>query len=103
MTSRRIRSWKRALTQTSALAVLALALALPAAAQQSQSPPQSPPSWAQGRKDAQASSTLAPHSPALTAKAAKDIPIDKLKLPPGFEATVWATGLTNARSMTIGP
>src|SRR5690242_16069962 len=90
---------RRRLTQASAAAALALALALPAAAQQTPAPP----SWAQGRTDAQAGSPLAPHAPALTAKQAKDIPINKLKLPPGFEATIWATGLTNARSMTVGP
>jgi glucose/arabinose dehydrogenase len=99
MISRRIGSWKTVLTQTSAVAALTLALALPAAAQQTPAPP----SWTQGRKETQASSPLAPHAPALTAKQAKDIPIDKLKLPPGFSAEIWATGLTNARSMTIGP
>src|SRR3954449_4999081 len=73
----------------------ALAWALPAAAQ--------PQSWQQGQKPDQAASPLAPHAPALTAKAAKDIPIDKLKLPAGFEASVWARGIPNARSLAQGP
>ena len=44
-----------------------------------------PPSWAQGRPADLAASTLAPHVPMLTATAAKDIPLDRVKLPPGFE------------------
>jgi glucose/arabinose dehydrogenase len=90
------------LMRSSAAAALALALVLPAAAQQPAAPAEKQP-WQQGQKPEQASSSLAPHSPALIAKQAKDIPIDKLKLPPGFEATIWATGMANARSMAIGP
>ena len=63
----------------------------------------SPPSWAQGRPAELASSNLAPHAPGLIAKQAKDLPVDKIKLPPGFAIEVWATGLTNARSMTVSP
>lgn len=65
--------------------------------------PAPPPPWAQGRPPELANSTLAPHAPGLMAKQAKDLPIDKIKLPPGFAIEVWATGLTNARSMTVSP
>ncbi|HVI22222.1 MAG TPA: PQQ-dependent sugar dehydrogenase [Myxococcales bacterium] len=61
-----------------------------------------PPSWAQGRPADLASSTLAPHVPMLTATAAKDIPLDRVKLPPGFEIALWAEGVPNARSMAVG-
>jgi glucose/arabinose dehydrogenase len=68
-----------------------------------QAPTQTPaPSWAQGRPGSLENSTLAPHPPGLIAKAATDIPVDRLKLPPGFQAQVWATGMANARSMTVG-
>jgi glucose/arabinose dehydrogenase len=63
---------------------------------------QQPPPWAQGRPAGQASSTLAPHPPGLTAKAANEIPINKIKVPAGFEVTLWASGVPNARSMTVG-
>jgi glucose/arabinose dehydrogenase len=82
-------------TLLSCAALLALSSALPAAAQ--------PQPWQQGQKPDQASSPLAPHAPALTAKAAKDIPVDKIKLPPGFEVSLWASGIPNARSLTQGP
>jgi glucose/arabinose dehydrogenase len=36
------------------------------------------------------------------AKAARDIPLDKITLPPGFQISLWAEGLPNARSLTIG-
>src|SRR3954471_23459309 len=61
-----------------------------------------PPSWAQGRPADLASSTLAPHVPMLTATAAKDITLDRVKLPPGFEIALWAEGVPNARSMAVG-
>ena len=64
-------------------------------------PPQ-PPSWAQGRRGELESSTLAPHPPGLTSLPANEIPVDKIKVPPGFEVTVYASGAPNARSMTFG-
>jgi glucose/arabinose dehydrogenase len=36
------------------------------------------------------------------AKPAADIPVDKVTLPPGFQISVWAEGLPNARSITVG-
>jgi glucose/arabinose dehydrogenase len=78
-------------------------LAVGATAQQPASPqqPQAPP-WAQGQPPEQAHSPLRPHPPALTAKAARDIPLEKITLPPGFQISLWAEGLPNARSLTIG-
>src|SRR4030095_10559263 len=35
-------------------------------------------------------------------KAPGEIPVDKIKLPPGFKASLWASGINNARVMTWG-
>jgi glucose/arabinose dehydrogenase len=61
-----------------------------------------PPPWAQGRPAGQESSPLAPHNAPLTAKKAEDIPVNKIKVPAGFEAALWASGMPNARSMALG-
>lgn len=44
---------------------------------------------------------LAPHPPGLVAKAAADIPLDKIQLPPGFKIELWAQGVPNARTLAI--
>ena len=77
---------------------LCLAFTLPALAQQ----PAAPPSWAQGRSPEQAASPLAPHSPRLTATPAERIPVDSIRLPEGFRAELWASGMPGARMMTRG-
>ncbi|HET7400427.1 MAG TPA: hypothetical protein VFJ62_01565, partial [Usitatibacter sp.] len=64
--------------------------------------PAIPPSWAQGRRPDQESSTLAPHPPGLTAMAANELPTAKIKVPAGFTVSVYASGAPNARSMTFG-
>jgi len=61
-----------------------------------------PPSWQQGRSAEQEKSTLHPFAVHVTGKAAKDLPIDKLKVPAGFKVEVWAEGLPNARSLALG-
>src|SRR5262245_5507800 len=61
-----------------------------------------PPAWQQGRTPEQASSTLAPVPGKMTATAAADIPVANFKLPPGFKAEIWATGLVGGRSMVRG-
>ena len=61
-----------------------------------------PPAWQQGRTAAQASSTLAPVAGKLTMTPASDIPINSFKLPPGFKAEIWATGMPGARAMARG-
>ena len=38
----------------------------------------------------------------LTATPASEIPLDKFKLPPGFKAEIWATGMPGARAMARG-
>lgn len=57
------------------------------------------PSWQQGRTADQAGSTLAPVAGKLTTTPAADIPLANFKLPPGFKAEVWASGMPGARAM----
>lgn len=71
-------------------------------AAQPEAAPAPPPSWAQGRPPELAGSKLAPNPPGLTAKPASEIHLDKIKLPPGFQISLWAEGMPNARSLAIG-
>ena len=49
-----------------------------------------------------ATSPLAPIPQPPAPKAAGEIPVDKIKVPPGFKVSLWAHGLNNARVMTWG-
>ena len=60
------------------------------------------PSWAQGRTAEQEAANLSPHPPGLSSLPAAEIPLDKIKLPPGFEISIYASGIPNARSMVFG-
>jgi len=62
---------------------------------------QQPPAWHQGKPPAQAESKLAPHAGKMTETPASEIPIDKLKLPAGFKAEIWASGMPGGRAMAI--
>jgi glucose/arabinose dehydrogenase len=96
---------RREARYVNALALVAALVAAPALGDEPEkkTPPNNPPpSWQQGRKSVQGTSPLAPHVPALTAKAAKAIPLGKVKLPPGFNIALWAEGLPNARSIALG-
>jgi glucose/arabinose dehydrogenase len=55
-----------------------------------------------GKGPQYATSSLKPHPPKLTETQAGEIPIDRLKLPNGFKAEVWASGMPGARMMTRG-
>jgi glucose/arabinose dehydrogenase len=80
-------------------AVLAQQPPAPAAAPAA---PAAPPSWKQGMTAEQEKSTLHPFAIEVTGKAAKDLPIDQLKVPAGFKVEVWAEGLPGARSLALG-
>jgi glucose/arabinose dehydrogenase len=58
--------------------------------------------WQQGRAAEMASSPLAPIAGKLTVTPASEIPLNKLKLPPGFKAEIWATGMPGGRAMVHG-
>jgi glucose/arabinose dehydrogenase len=64
--------------------------------------PKPPPAWHQGKPPAQAESKLAPLAGRNTETPASEIPIDKIKLPKGFTAEIWATGLPGGRAMARG-
>jgi glucose/arabinose dehydrogenase len=46
---------------------------------------------------------LRPHPTPPTPAAADKLPLDKIKLPPGFKAEVWSSGHPGARTMVQGP
>jgi hypothetical protein len=46
-------------------------------------------------------STLAPNPQPPAPTPERDLPIDKVKLPPGFKIEVWADMIANARTMTL--
>ena len=66
-----------------------------------QAPASPPPAWHQGKPPALADSKLAPVAGKMTETPASEIPLDKLKLPKGFKAEIWASGLVGARAMTF--
>ena len=66
-----------------------------------QDKPAPPPIWKQGQPESMKSSQLAPLAGKMTETPAGDIPISKLKLPKGFKAEVWASGLPGGRAMAI--
>jgi len=79
--------------------LLGMAVALvaaPAFAQQ----PAAVPGWAVGRPEG---STLAPHAPRLTVTPPDQVPVGALRLPPGFQAEIYAHGIPGARMMAEGP
>jgi glucose/arabinose dehydrogenase len=71
-------------------------------AAQAQDKPQPPPAWHQGKPPAMSDSKLAPHAGKMTATPASEIPIDRIQLPPGFKAEIWATGIPGGRAMARG-
>ncbi len=79
---------------------LALTFAAATSISWAQTPPA--PAWKQGMPDSMAKSTLAPMAGKLTVTPASQIPIDKLSMPDGFKAEIWATGLPGGRAMTRG-
>ena len=64
--------------------------------------PASPPAWQQGRPEDQAGSPLHPFAPHLAGRPASELPIDRLRVPPGFKVEVWAEGVPDARSLALG-
>ena len=68
----------------------------------SRTPRRHPAPWKQGQPASMATSPLAPIPQPPAPKAAGEIPVDKIKVPPGFKVSLWAHGLSNARVMTWG-
>jgi glucose/arabinose dehydrogenase len=96
----------RSVLPLSALALLAACQSTPPAAPTPSPAPVAaapaaapPPAWQQGRTPEQATSRLAPLAGKLVSTPAADIPLASYKLPPGFKAEIWATGMPGARAM----
>jgi glucose/arabinose dehydrogenase len=87
------------LASLTAALVIGLALAPLAPAQQAQQPP---PTWKQGQPASMADSMLAPIPQPPAPAALGELQVDKIKVPPGFKVSVWASGINNARAMTWG-
>lgn len=100
-------STRQALMLAGALGTFAFA-ALPAAAQQAPAAPAAaqpalpPGSPLIGRPNTESAMKLAPVAPPPIPMAADKLPVPKLKVPKGFKLEVYASGLTNARSMRVG-
>lgn len=84
------------------LAALAFAAAT-AGAQQTPAPKPDPRVQAGGFvPERMQSQNLAPHAPKMTVTSPEDIPLQNIKLPPGFRVELWAHGIPGARMMTRG-
>jgi glucose/arabinose dehydrogenase len=64
--------------------------------------PTTAPAWKQGMPPGMATSPLAPHAIPLTVTPPEKIPLDKIKVPAGFKAELWAHGMPGARMMARG-
>ena len=93
--------WSTAIALSVALVSGSVLAQAPAPAQPAAAPA-APPSWQQGRSAEQSTSTLHPFAPIFTGRPASELPLDKLKLPPGFKIEVWVDGVPEARSLALG-
>ncbi|MFO1217821.1 MAG: PQQ-dependent sugar dehydrogenase [Burkholderiaceae bacterium] len=85
----------------SLVALTTLGAALGAAwAQQA---PADEPGWAKGRPKTETAMKMAPVPAFPIPTPADQLPVKKFKLPPGFKAEVWASGVLDARSLRQGP
>jgi glucose/arabinose dehydrogenase len=89
----------RRISLTSLAVAVAVGLALVPLAPAQQA---APPPWKQGQPPSMADSTLAPVAQPPAPTPAGEIPVDKIKVPPGFKVSLWAHGINNARVMTWG-
>jgi glucose/arabinose dehydrogenase len=60
------------------------------------------PMWQQGRPKEMESSGLEPINALTKPLPANQIPVDRVKLPPGFKIAVWADNVENAREIVRG-
>lgn len=85
-------------------AMLTVAMALPASMALAADPPKQEevPFWAIGMPKNDTASKMAPVPSFPIPTAADKLPLSKLKLPPGFTAEVWASGILDARGLRQG-
>ncbi len=88
-----------------AIAAVGFGLVMVIAAVRAQAPPRPGFSTMDRTNEATSNqdSNLAPHPTPPTVTPLEKIPVDKIKLPPGFKAEVYSFGHPGARTMAIGP
>lgn len=65
-------------------------------------PKEEEPFWAKGRPKSDAAMKMAPVPASPIPTPADKLPINKMKLPPGFKAEVWASNVLDARGLRQG-
>lgn len=86
------------------ISLLSVTLSLSVAATQAADPPKKEevPFWAIGMPKNDTASKMAPIPSFPIPTAADKLPVNKIKLPPGFKAEVWASGILDARGLRQG-
>jgi glucose/arabinose dehydrogenase len=92
-------SYRRGLMAAVAFAFLA-ATTVPGA---TQAPPGFSPMDKSNPATSNQDANLKPHPVPPTVTPVDQLPLDKIKLPPGFRAEVWSSGHPGARTMVMGP
>lgn len=84
--------------------VMAIAMTMASSAVLAADPPKQEevPFWAIGMPKNDTASKMAPVPSFPIPTAADKLPVSKLKLPPGFKAEVWASGILDARGLRQG-
>ncbi len=86
-----------------ALLASALGLLIVAGPAIAQSPPGFSPMDQTKPANSGQAPTLSPHPTPPTTTPVEKLPLDKIKLPPGFKAEVWSSGHPGGRTMVMGP
>jgi glucose/arabinose dehydrogenase len=60
------------------------------------------PAWAAGRPQSEQAMAMAPVPAFPIPTAVADLPLSKMKLPPGFKIELWASNILDARGMRLG-
>ncbi|MBI3154391.1 MAG: PQQ-dependent sugar dehydrogenase [Burkholderiales bacterium] len=95
MTNHAPHRWPRLLGAAAALGLIALAA-------HAQTKQEEEPFWAQGRPKTDSAMKITPVPAFPIPTPAEQLPIAKMKLPPGFKAEVFASGILDARGLREG-
>jgi glucose/arabinose dehydrogenase len=85
-----------------AVSLIALAALCAAGGALAQQKPEEEPGWAKGRPKTDEAMKMAPVPAFPVPTPADQLPVKKFKLPPGFKAEVWASGVLDARGLRQG-
>jgi glucose/arabinose dehydrogenase len=96
-------STRRALMAAAAALAVGLAAAIGVQPAAAQAPPGFSPLDKGNPATSKQDTNLKPHATPPTPTPADKLPLDKIKLPPGFKAEVWSHGHPGARTMAMGP